>query len=84
MKKLKRTETEEWIDDIAFSIPDGVYAQGSDDCRQPYGDRSDYPAVSDEDWQKVNYNSIMQCAVCDLRNRCGQTFTVHIIVNQQT
>ena len=34
---------------------------------------SDYPIVSDEDWQKVNYNSIMQCAVCDLRNRCGQT-----------
>lgn len=40
---------------------------------QPYGDRSDYPTVSDEDWHKVNYNAIMQCSVCDLRNRCGQT-----------
>lgn len=67
------TDTDEWIDDIAFSIPDGVYAQGSMISVQPYGDRSDYPAVSDEDWEKVNYNGIMQCAVCDLRNRCGQT-----------
>ena len=67
------SETDEWIDDIAVSIPDGVYAQGSMIAISPYGDRSDYSAVSDENWQKVNYNSIMQCAVCDMRNRCGQT-----------
>ena len=72
-EEAEKTETEEWIDDIAFSIPDGVYAQGSMIAVQPYGDRSDYSTVSDEDWEKVNYNSVMQCAVCDLRNRCGQT-----------
>lgn len=69
----ERTEVEDWIDDISFSIPDGVYAQGSMIAVSPYGNRSDYPSVSDEDWQKVNYNSIMQCGVCDMRNRCGQT-----------
>lgn len=72
-EEAERKETDEWVDDIAFSIPDGVYAQGSMIAVQPYGDRSDYPSVSDEDWQKVNYNAIMQCAVCDVRNRCGQT-----------
>ena len=72
-EEAEKTETEEWIDDIAFSIPEGVYAQGSMIAVQPYGDRSDYSTVSDEDWEKVNYNSVMQCAVCDLRNRCGQT-----------
>ncbi|KOS69018.1 ATP-dependent helicase [Lysinibacillus contaminans] len=72
-EEAEKVETDEWIDDISFSIPDGVYAQGSMIAVQPYGDRSDYPSVSDEDWQKVNYNSIMQCSVCDLRNRCGQT-----------
>ena len=61
------------LDDIAETIPEGVYGQGSMIGCQPYGERSDYPNVSDEDWQKVNYNSIQQCAVCDLRNRCGQT-----------
>ncbi|MEK4229068.1 ATP-dependent DNA helicase [Solibacillus sp. FSL H8-0538] len=72
-EEAEKTETEEWIDDIAFSIPDGVYAQGSMIVVKPYGDRSDYSTVRDEDWQKVNYNAVMQCAVCDLRNRCGQT-----------
>ncbi|MBG9453992.1 ATP-dependent helicase [Lysinibacillus sphaericus] len=72
-EEAEKVETDEWIDDISFSIPDGVYAQGSMIAIQPYGERSNYPTVSDEDWQKVNYNSIMQCSVCDLRNRCGQT-----------
>lgn len=72
-EEAERTETEDWIDDISFSIPDGVYAQGSMIAVHPYGARSDYPTVTDDDWQKVNYNAIMQCGVCDLRNRCGQT-----------
>jgi len=76
LKRFEETEkvvTEEWIDDIAMSIPDGVYAQGSMLTVSPYGARSDYSAISDEDWQTVNYNAIMQCSVCDMRNRCGQT-----------
>ena len=76
LKRFEETEkvvTEEWIDDIAMSIPDGVYAQGSMLTVSPYGARSDYSVISDEDWQKVNYNAIMQCSTCDMRNRCGQT-----------
>ncbi|SOC19771.1 ATP-dependent DNA helicase DinG [Ureibacillus xyleni] len=76
LKRFEETEkvvTDEWIDDIAMSIPDGVYAQGSMLSIEPFGARSDYPTVSDEDWQKVNFNAIMQCSVCDMRNRCGQS-----------
>lgn len=76
LKRFEEAEkivNDEWIDDIAFSIPDGVYAQGSMIAIEPYGERSDYQAVGDEEWKKVNYNAIMQCAVCDMRNRCGQT-----------
>ncbi|TSI09079.1 ATP-dependent DNA helicase [Lysinibacillus sp. BW-2-10] len=76
LKRFEESEkvvTDEWIDDVAMSIPDGVYAQGSMISVSPFGARSDYPTVSDEDWQKVNYNAIMQCSVCDMRNRCGQT-----------
>jgi len=76
LKRFEETEkvvTEEWIDDIAMSIPDGVYAQGSMLTVSPYGARSDYSSISDEEWQRVNYNAIMQCSVCELRNRCGQT-----------
>lgn len=69
-EEAEKIETDEWIDDIAISLPENVYGKGS---IQPYGARSDYPAVSDESWSKVNYNSLMQCGVCELRNRCGQT-----------
>ncbi|MBM7609327.1 ATP-dependent DNA helicase DinG [Lysinibacillus composti] len=72
-EEAEKVEVDDWIDDIAFSIPEGVYAQGSMKSAQLFGARSDYPTVSDEDWQKVNYNSLMQCGVCEMRNRCGQT-----------
>ena len=60
----------EYLDDIAVSIPEGVYGNGSLGL---YGQRSDYPTISDEEWSHVNYNAIQQCQVCDVRNRCGQT-----------
>lgn len=75
LKRFEEAELEEdeWIDTISFSIPEGVYAEKSSIKIPLYGARSDYPEVSDENWQKVNYNSIMQCNICDVRNRCGQT-----------
>lgn len=60
----------EYLDAIAETIPEGVFGQGS---LELYGQHSDYPNISDEEWNLVNYNSIQQCSVCDLRNRCGQT-----------
>ncbi len=72
-EEAEKVETDEWIDDIAFTIPEEVYAAGPMTKAVPYGERSDFPSVSDENWQKVNYNAVMQCAVCDMRNRCGQT-----------
>lgn len=73
---LKRYEEAEqfldgdYLDEIAVSIPEGVYGNGK---LEPYGQRSDYPNISDEEWSHVNYNAIQQCQVCDVRNRCGQT-----------
>lgn len=72
-EEAEKYETDEWIDDIAFAIPEEVYSAGPMLKALPYGERSDFPTVSDENWQKVNYNAVMQCAVCDVRNRCGQT-----------
>ena len=60
----------DYLDEIAMSIPEGFHGNGKLDL---YGVRSDYPNISDEEWQHVNYNYIQQCQVCDVRNRCGQT-----------
>jgi ATP-dependent DNA helicase DinG len=64
---------DEYIEDIEFSLPDFVYGSGSLQSILPYGERSDYPDLSDEEWNTVNFHPIQQCLACDLRNRCGQT-----------
>lgn len=76
LKRLEheqKTNDEEFIEQIEDGIPDFVYGHQSLQAVFPYGERSAFPDVSDEDWQKVNYHPIQQCAVCDIRNRCGQT-----------
>jgi len=76
---IKRLETEQktneddFIEQIEDGIPDFVYGHQSLQSVHPYGERSAFPDVSDEDWQKVNFHPIQQCGVCDIRNRCGQT-----------
>ena len=64
---------EEYLEDVEDSLPDFVYGAGSLQSIQPYGERSDYPDLSDEQWKTINYHPIQQCSACDLRNRCGQT-----------
>lgn len=69
----KDDENEYFLEEIEDQIPDFVYAHSSMQKIYPYGERSQFVGVSDEDWQKVNYHPTQQCMVCDLRNRCGQT-----------
>ncbi|QUG41459.1 ATP-dependent DNA helicase [Psychrobacillus sp. INOP01] len=69
----KDDENEYFLEEIEDQIPDFVYAHSSMQKIYPYGERSQFAGVSDEDWQKVNYHPTQQCMVCDLRNRCGQT-----------
>lgn len=64
---------EDYIENVEDSLPDFVYGSGSLQSIVPYGERSDYADLSDEQWKTVNYHPIQQCAACDLRNRCGQT-----------
>lgn len=63
----------EFADSVEDRLPLFVY--GSDSLAElyPYGDRADYPELSDEQWQMINYHPIQQCGSCEKRNRCGQT-----------
>lgn len=73
LEETGNTSTEEYIEWIEDSIPDFVHGNASLQSIHPYGERSDYPALSDEQWKTVNFHPIQQCAACDIRNRCGQT-----------
>lgn len=76
---LKRLEdassymAEDYIEEVEDQLPDFVYGGGSLASVYPYGERSEYPNLSDEQWQAINYHPTQQCDACDLRNRCGQT-----------
>ncbi|MDN3450917.1 ATP-dependent DNA helicase [Planococcus sp. APC 3906] len=68
----KRSDAD-FLDDIEFSLPEFVNKTYSMQNTYPYGERSSYPDVTDDEWQQVNYHPIQNCTACELRNKCGQT-----------
>ncbi len=73
LEEAGNTIDEDYVDVVADELPEFVYGAASLQSIVPYGERSDYPNLSDEEWKTVNFHPIQQCAACDLRNRCGQT-----------
>jgi len=73
LEEAGNTIDEDYVDVVADELPEFVYGSGSLQSIFTYGERSDYPNLSDEEWKTVNFHPIQQCAACDVRNRCGQT-----------
>lgn len=73
LEETSMTTDEEFVDLVEDDMPDFVHAERSLQSVYPYGARSDYSYLTDEQWDMINYHPIQQCAACDIRNRCGQT-----------
>lgn len=76
LKKLdhvKQNDFHEGIASIYEQLPDFVNSDGSMQSFERYGDRRDYPSLSDETWGKVNWDPIQDCFSCEKRHRCGLT-----------
>ncbi|KXH81979.1 ATP-dependent DNA helicase [Sporosarcina sp. HYO08] len=73
LEEMGETTAEEFVEQIEDRLPEFVYGSSSLQSIHPYGERSDYRELSDEQWRTVNFHPIQQCAACDVRNRCGQT-----------
>ncbi|HSI67011.1 MAG TPA: ATP-dependent DNA helicase, partial [Planococcus sp. (in: firmicutes)] len=73
LEGAQKRSDDEFLDEIEFSLPEFVNKTFSMQNTYPYGERSSYPNVTDEEWQKVNYHPIQNCTACELRNKCGQT-----------
>ncbi|MFS0673358.1 ATP-dependent DNA helicase [Ornithinibacillus sp. 179-J 7C1 HS] len=76
-RKLDRiveiTENEDIIR-VHDEIPEFVYDYtSSKKTFERYGDRKEYPWVSDETWEKIAWDPLQQCSTCELRHRSGQT-----------
>lgn len=67
------SSTEDFAESVHSGLPDFVNGNVSLQSIFPYGERSEYPHLNDEQWKTMNFHPIQQCAACDIRNRCGQT-----------
>lgn len=76
LKRLDETvdsSVEEFAEIVQSELPDFIRENASLQSIYPYGERSDYPELNDEQWKSINFHPIQQCSACDVRNRCGQT-----------
>ncbi|KQL53745.1 ATP-dependent helicase [Heyndrickxia shackletonii] len=63
----------EGISSVFDSLPRFVQIQGSMQKFEKYGDRKDYPAITEDEWRSIAWDSLQDCLSCDVRHRCGQT-----------
>lgn len=76
LRKLENGRNSHFSDDVLDiyeNLPDFVHMEGSMLQFEKYGDRRDYPALSDEVWQTVSWDKLQDCFSCEKRHRCGLT-----------
>ena len=77
VKKLDNLSTrtkDDEILDVHDQLPDFIFDEGiSLNSYSRYGDRKEYPWVSNEKWSTMSWDPLQQCSTCDWRHRCGQT-----------
>ncbi|MFD1852025.1 ATP-dependent DNA helicase [Oceanobacillus bengalensis] len=68
------TTDDEDILRVRDEIPAFVYdTSTSMKTFERYGDRKEYPWVSNEKWEKIAWDPLEQCSTCEFRHRSGQT-----------
>ncbi|MBP2000366.1 ATP-dependent DNA helicase DinG [Paenibacillus shirakamiensis] len=69
-------EEEAWqYQEVYDELPGFVRKPETMQAFHAYGDRKNYGSLSDEQWEKISWDSFMDCFVCDRRHRCGQTLS---------
>ncbi|WML45060.1 ATP-dependent DNA helicase [Neobacillus sp. PS3-40] len=73
LDKARMSDTTGEFDEIYNQLPDFVHQSSSMQTFERYGDRRDYPTLSDEKWKKISWDPLQDCFSCENRNRCGLT-----------
>ncbi|MDP4097301.1 ATP-dependent DNA helicase [Paenibacillus sp. P96] len=61
--------------EIYEGLPEFVHFPETMQSFHPYGNRKDYPQLSDGQWNKLGWDVFQDCLVCSQRHRCGQTIS---------
>jgi ATP-dependent DNA helicase DinG len=76
LQKLENERFSNASDDVGAiydKLPEFVHSGSSMQSFEKYGDRRDFPELSDDDWAKISWDSLQDCFSCDKRHRCGLT-----------
>ncbi|NRD80523.1 ATP-dependent DNA helicase [Bacillus sp. BRMEA1] len=76
LKKLERVRSHDFIDEaeaVYEKLPEFVHRSVTMQQFEKYGDRKDFPQLSDELWEQVNWDALQDCFSCEKRHRCGLT-----------
>lgn len=57
------------------SLPNFVHDTKGMQSFYPYGDRKEYPKLTNEEWSQVSWDPFKDCFSCSKRHRCGLTLT---------
>lgn len=70
---VEQTDDED-IHEVHDAIPEFVFdTSAMMKSFERYGDRKEYPWVSNESWEKIAWDPLEQCSTCEWRHRSGQT-----------
>lgn len=72
-KLEKAMMVEEKFMDLHDELPDFIHRDTSMQVFTRYGDRKDYPHLTNEEWEQVGWDPLQDCFSCEMRHRCGQT-----------
>ncbi|MFD0827840.1 ATP-dependent DNA helicase [Neobacillus sp. M.A.Huq-85] len=73
LDQVKDLDLSDELNDIYEKLPEFLHTDGSMQTFERYGDRKDYPVISDEIWEKISWDPVQDCFSCEKRHRCGLT-----------
>ncbi|MDQ0228812.1 ATP-dependent DNA helicase [Metabacillus malikii] len=71
---LQRTGDDKYLD-VYQSLPSFVHEKAGMQHFTPYGDRKEFNHLSDEEWDKIGWDTFQDCFTCSNRHRCGLTLS---------
>ncbi|MFD7524520.1 ATP-dependent DNA helicase [Paenibacillus chitinolyticus] len=69
------SDEEEVFSEIYHGLPSFVHYPDTLQSFYPYGNRKEYPELTDEQWERIGWDVFQDCLVCSQRHRCGQTLS---------
>ena len=70
-----REEDGDLYREIYHGLPEFVRSPDTLQSFHPYGDRKEYPHMTDQQWGNLGWDVFQDCLVCPQRHRCGLTLS---------